>query len=429
MHCAPHAGLVRIAVAILCLLASTNPAPAAPDQFHRPILVGYFPQWGVSTAKPYYVKSLISNHAAQLLAQINYSQGAVRQGRCSLADPFADLGFRFSRQDSVSGVADGRRARFRGNFHQLLELKQRFPRLKLIISLEGEARDFEQDAQPGNRQAFVASCVDTFLKGRFAPGIVHPGLFDGIDVDWETPAASDAANFEALLREFRKQMNTVRPGLLLTVAVDQSPQELSGTDFATIASLVDQVGIMNYDYAGPWSSLTGLLAPLFSPDAGDAYTIEHSIDSYKAAGVPPEKLLMGIPFYGYGWTEVGSEKNGLSQSGRAIKKDSPYNHIRDLVPGFSMYRDEPSQSPWLFDGNTFWTFEDPVSVRFKASYAFHQGLGGVMIWELSGDTPDSELLATAYQALHDPLAVETFAEHKRKQPVRRSVPALSKRID
>ena len=391
--------------------------------------MGYFPQQGISFAQPYYVKTLVTSHAALWLDQINYSQGSVRDGRCSLADPFADLGVRFSRHNSVSGAADGRNARFRGNFHQLLELKHRFPHLKLVISLEGEARDFEQDSRPENRRAFVASCVDTFLRGRLATGVIEPGLFDGVDVDWETPAASDAANFEALLREFRRQMNTVRPGLLLTVAVDQSPQSLTGTDFAIVASLVDQVGVMNYDYTGPWSASTGLLAPLFSVDAGDAYTIEHSIESYKFAGVPAEKLLMGLPFYGYGWTGVGMQKNGLFQSGQAIKKDSPYHRIRSLAPGFSMFRDEPSQAPYLFDGNTFWTFEDPISVRFKVSYAFHQDLGGVMIWELSGDTADSELLATAYQALHDPLAAEAFAEHKRKHPAHRSVPASPRKAD
>jgi GH18 family chitinase len=64
--------------------------------------------------------------------------------------------------------------------------------------------------------------------------------------------------------------------------------------------------------------------------------------------------------------------------------------------------------------SSFWTFEYPVSIRFKASYAAHQHLGGLMIWELSGDTADAELLNVACRSLHDPLEERVFLDHKRK---------------
>ena len=73
-------------------------------------------------------------------------------------------------------------------------------------------------------------------------------------------------------------------------------------------------------------------------------------------------------------------------------------------------RDQRSQAPWLFDGQTFWTYEDPVSVRYKVSYAHRQHLGGVMIWELSGDTTDAELLNMVYHSLHHPLKDKVFAK-------------------
>jgi chitinase len=225
-----------------------------------------------------------------------------------------------------------------------------------------------------------------------------------------------------LLQEFRRQMDAVRPGSLLSIAVAESPQTLSGTDFAAIAPLVDEVGVMNYDYAGPWSPTTGLLAPLFSPDPQHPLSIESSIASYEAAGVPREKLLMGLPFYGYSWTDVTGANGGLFQSGRPIKEDRPYNHILRVAANSAIYRDERSQAPWLFDGRTFWTYEDPTSVRFKASYASHQHLGGVMIWELSGDTADAELLGVAYQSLHDPLEESVFKQRSWMPHVRVQVP-------
>jgi chitinase len=395
--------------AVLCPAGAAGfNLPLLRRQAAHPLVVGYFPQWGIYNHQPYYVRSLISSGSAARLDQINYSQGSVSGGHCSLADPNADLNTIYTAETSVSGIADDPNSQFRGYFHQLEELKRRYPRIKILISLEGKAADFAQDARPENRKAFVASCVDLFIRGRFANGVTRPGLFDGIDVDWESPQAEDAQNFRALLEEFRNQMNAVRPGLRLAIAVGEAPEQLPGTDFAAVAPLVDQVGIMNYDYAGPWSSTTGLVAPLF----GSRHTgsIEHSIASYRALGIPARKLLMGLPFYGYSWTAVAGANNGLFQPGHAVHGDRPYNYIRTLSAEFSAYRDPRSQAPWLFDGQTFWTYEDPVSVRYKVSYAFNQHLGGVMIWELSGDTADAELLSTVYRSLHHPLKNKVFAK-------------------
>ena len=371
-------------------------------------MVGYFPQWGLYYPQSFLVKTLITNGSAPRLGQINYAQGFVSGGRCSLGDPNADLNAPFTAATSVNGLADDPDSSFRGYFHQLSELKSRYPRLKILISLEGKAADFAQDAKPDNRKAFVASCVDMYIRGNFAPGVVRPGLFDGFDVDWESPQAEDAENFRALLEEFRRQMNEVRPGLRLSIAVGESPNELPGTDFATVARIVDQVGVMNYDYAGPWSQTTGFLAPLFA--GKHAGSIESSIASYKARGVPESKLLMGLPFYGYSWTAVASVNNGLFQKGHAVRGDRPYNYIRTLSAPFATYRDARSQAPWLFDGETFWTYEDPVSVRYKVSYARSERLGGIMIWELSNDTADAELLHVAWRSLHHPLKNKVFAK-------------------
>jgi chitinase len=403
--------VLAMLIAVLALAptsASGFGLPGLRARSARPVVVGYFPQWGLYYQHPYLVKTLISNGSAAHLDQINYAQGFVSGGRCSLADPNADLNASFTAATSVDGVGDDPNSNFRGYFHQLEDLKKRYPRVKILISLEGKASDFAFDAQPENRRAFVASCVDVYIRGNFAPGVVRPGVFDGFDVDWESPQAADAANFRALLEEFRRQMNAARPGLRLSIAVGESPEMLPGTDFAAVARLVDQVGVMNYDYAGPWSQTTGLVAPLFSNRHSGS--IEHSIARYKAAGVPESKLLMGLPFYGYSWTAVATANNGLFQAGRAVHGDRPYNYIRTLSAPFATYRDQRSQAPWLFDGQTFWTYEDPVSVRYKVSYARNEHLGGVMIWELSNDTEDAELLSVAWHSLHHPLKSKVFAK-------------------
>jgi chitinase len=332
----------------------------------------------------------------------------VSNGGCSLADPVADLGTTYDAQNSVDGTPDDPSSGFRGYFHQLQELKRRYPRLKILISLEGRAEDFAVDAQPENRVAFVSSCVDLYLRGRFAGGVNKPGVFDGVDIDWESPHLEDAANFRGLIEEFRRQMNAVRPGLRLSVAVDQSPAMLPGTDFAGLAPFVDQFGIMNYDYAGPWSSTTGFLAPLFS--ISHTPSIESSIAAYKAAGIPARKLLMGVPFYGYEWIGVSDSNSGLFQAGHAVHRDSPYNVIRTLALPSQVFRDPRSQAPWVFNGRDFWTYEDPISVRYKVSYALRQGMGGIMIWELSEDTANAELLNSVYRSMRHPLRAHVFVQ-------------------
>lgn len=403
--------LMAFALAFATFCAASVHAVGIRHHARRhPLLVGYFPQWGFYYDHPYYVKDLIGNGSAVRLDQINYAQGFVSNGHCSLADPKADLGAAYSRENSVNGKADSENSHFRGYFHQLQELKHRYPQMKVLISLEGKAADFAEDAKAENRQAFVSSCVDIFLRGHFASGVNEPGVFDGFDIDWESPHEEDAENFRALLLEFRRQMNAFRPGLQLSIAVGHSPRMLAGTNFASIAPLVDEIGVMNYDYTGPWSHVTGFLAPLFADvvDPQRSDSIERSIANYEAAGVPAEKLLMGLPFYGYSWTGVDQANHGLFQSGRSVGGDRPYRYIRTLTGSFMTYRDQRSQAPWLFDGKTFWTYEDPISVRYKTSYAARQHVGGVMIWELSNDTDDAELLKATYRSLRHPIKARVF---------------------
>lgn len=409
--------MTRWSPLLLCLLGLLLPAHAGilPHGMHhhpRGLVVGYFGQWSLHNDPPYYVKDLVTNGSAALLDQINYSQASVKDGRCSIADPNADLNTAYTSGNSVSGKPDNPAAPFRGYFHQLRELKRRYPHLKILISLEGAPAGFAADAKPENRVAFVASCVDIFLRGHYAPGMDEPGIFDGIDVDWEYPQANDADNFRALLEEFRRQMNAFRTGLRLSVAVGPHPRMEPGTDFTTIAPLVDQIGVMNYDYNGPWSKTTGFLAPLFPGPSGRSGSIATSMAAYENAGVPRDKLLMGLPFYGYGWTGVNAIDNGLFQPGRGVDGDKPYRYIRTLATPSSLHRDPRSQAPWLYDGTTFWTYDDPVSVRYKVSYAAQQRLGGIMIWELSEDTAEGDLLRAAHRSLRHPLDAVGFDSEK-----------------
>jgi chitinase len=393
---------LRSAVASIVLILACAPLQAAPPAPARPLLTGYFPQWGLYNDPQYNVNTLYTTGGAAVLDQMNYAQGFVTDRHCSVADPNADLNFTFAANQSVDGVADTPGQLFRGNLNQLVKLKKKLPNLKLIISLEGRASSFSEDAKPENRSAFIDSCIDIFLKGNLAPGIQAPGLFDGIDIDWEYPHQEDAENYVAMLTEFRAKMNALRPGLRLNVAVGPSPRMYPGTDLATVAKIVDQVGLMTYDFNGPWSSTTGFISPLRSGPGQEGGSVERTVAGYMKAGVPAAKLLVGLPFYGYGWHKVEENNNGLFQEGQAIRGDQPYRSIADLVPQSTVYRDPDSHAPWLFDGDIFWTYEDPTSIKHKSDYIREQHLGGFMIWELGEDTSSALLLHAAHTGLTSP---------------------------
>lgn len=437
--------------------AQSTPVPQSTGQQKR-ILVGYFPQWGLYNETPYTVKDLVESGGARMLDQINYAQGFVTNGHCSVADPNADLNYTFTAENSVDGTPDSPAQPLRGNFHQLQELKRLYPQIKILVSLEGHSTDFATDAQPENRAAFVASCVDVFLRGNIAPGVSAAGLFDGIDVDWEYPKGDNGANYIALLEEFRKQMDALHPGLLLSAALGPSPHMYGNADTARMGQLLDRAGLMTYDFNGPWSRRTGFIAPLASTSP-DEETVQRCVTSWLSAGIPAEKLLVGLPFYGYQWHDVPDVDHGFGQDGKPNHGDRPYRMIQSLIVkpatlahepaaaspasqppssekhpaatgsvpppgetataqsaaatsadasaesgGLVLYRDPVSQAPWLFDGDSFWTYEDPTSIRSKASYVAQQQLGGFMVWELSEDTTDGALLSAAHSALLHPEA-------------------------
>lgn len=203
----------------------------------------------------------------------------------------------------------------------------------------------------------------------------------------------------------RYQANVSRR-YILSIASGAGHQNIDPIDWKRVVGCVDQIGVMTYDYQGPWSHDTGFVAPLRS-DNPNAETVASVIDAYIAAGVPPRQLLLGLPFYAYQWHHVSpGEHNGLDSRGDPVRGNLNQSTAATLLaanPDAKLYRDPVSQAPWIYDGNNFLTFEDATSLRAKAEFARDRGLGGMMIWELSGDTNDSQLL----RALRPAAAQET----------------------
>jgi chitinase len=236
---------------------------------------------------------------------------------------------------------------------------------------------------------------------------------DGLDIDWEYPGMpgaghpfrpQDKQNFTALVKELRglfdAHVRKTGRRLYLTVAMGSSDDVIANTEMQKVARYVDTVNLMAYDFYEPGSeSITGNHAPLFT-DPADPKKIssDASVKAYEKAGVPSEKILLGVPFYGHEWGEVGEVNNGLFQPGKAVPGAyAPFSAIdsKQIGAGFTRYWDAAANVPYLYNAekHIFISYEDQESLKAKCKYVREHKLGGVMFWDYSGD-PSGKLLDT-----------------------------------
>lgn len=436
--CGHHTGTIR--PPLHCTL---NGQPCGGGQTSPPStgakkLVGYFIRWGVYE-RAFYAKSVEARGAAAKLTHLHYAFGNVVNGRCGIlpaphGDPWADYLMGFDAANSVDGQADTASQPLKGNFNQLRKLKARYPHLKVLISLggwtwSGGFSDAVSTAE--KRQAFVQSCVDLYIRGNL-PGLPAgeaAGIFDGIDVDWEFPAAGglfpgrpeDTRNFTLMMAEFRRQLDAVRPGLLLSFATSSAPNVYSKIELSAVHPYVDYINIMTYDMHGGWERTTNFHAPLYNPSGNPAKALRDStheaVQGHLDAGVPASKLLMGVPFYGRGWQGAppGPTGDGLYQSsggpawgnwdtsGSGATGVFDYHYIQSaLEPSGGKHRHPEAQVPYLYHPTTgLWvSYDDPTSLGVKGDYVLRHDLAGVMIWELSGDDAQGSLITTLKNKLN-----------------------------
>ncbi|MER6168217.1 glycoside hydrolase family 18 chitinase [Streptomyces violaceorubidus] len=365
--------------------------------------LGYFTEWGVY-ARNYHVKNLVTSGSASKITHINYAFGNVKNGQCTVDDTFAAYEKAYTADQSVSGVADTWDQPLRGNFNQLRQLKAKYPHIKVLYSFGGwtYSGGFGQAAQ--NAAAFAKSCKAVVEDPRWAD------VFDGIDIDWEYPNAcgatcdtSGSAAFKNLSQALRAEFG---PNYLVTAAISgdgTTGGKLDAADYGGAAQYLDWYNVMTYDYFGTWAATgpTAPHSPLTSypgiPTAG--FTSADAIAKLKAKGVPAAKLLLGIGFYGRGWTGVTQSAPGGTATGAA---PGTYD------AGFEDYKVLKNSCPvtgtvggtaYAHCGNQWWSYDTPSTIAGKMSWAKNQGLGGAFFWEFSGDTANSELVGAISNGL------------------------------
>ena len=423
--------LTMVATAALaCLGAGLTAAasPAAAGDDHRGTAfrqVGYFVQWGIY-GRAFYPKSVETTGEASRLTTIDYAfENVGADGLCfernqaGAGDAYADYQRSYDAATSVDGVADVWDQPLKGNFNQLRKLQARHPNLSVLVSLGGwtYSKYFSNAAlTPASRHAFVASCIDLFIKGNLPQGLdgdpaggpgSAAGVFDGIDLDWEWPGSEgnagnvirpeDRDNFALLLAEFRRQLDEYgrQTGrhYALSAFLPAAPAKIAaGVDVRSVFRSLDWATIQGYDFHGTWEPTTNHQAQLFAPAADPTpapkFSGDLAIQTYLRAHAPAGKLLLGIPYYGHGWTGVPDVNHGLYQPGTAApgtwEAGSEDYKVLKTLPGARFF-DRHAAATWLYDGTTFWSYDDERAIARKTAYIRDHHLGGTMVWELDGD--------------------------------------------
>ena len=242
-------------------------------------------------------------------------------------------------------------------------LKKKKSSLKVLLSIGGwEAGNFsEMAADETHRKNFCKNCRDAVTKY---------GL-DGIDIDWEYPTSSlagisaskdDTRNFTLLMRDLRETLGRNR---LLTMASASNAKYVNFTD---AVQYMDFVNVMTYDMGDPPKHNAALYRSSLASESCD-----ESVSKHVTAGVPLQKIVLGIPFYGHG-------------DGKAFDDYVDFKDISIVGSQYTVQWDETAKVPYVMkSGKMVLTYDDEQSVGLKAEYVLQKGLCGAMYWNIEAD--------------------------------------------
>ncbi len=283
------------------------------------------------------------------------------------------INFAFAQiSESFDSVEIENVSRLRG----LLDLKLSNPRLKVVLSIGGwgGGRFSELAADAARRKAFSWYCRKL---------IWNMGI-DGIDIDWEYPTQNesgisaspdDTKNFTLLLKDLR---TIIGPKRIISVATISSAKYI---DFRNVLKYVDYFNVMTYDMGlPPYHN-----SPLYNSEKVQNLSVSEAVEDHLRAGVPREKIVLGIPFYGRGIEGFPQVKNTEAR----------------LVSNYFYNWDDDAKVPYLTDkaGTLAYSYDDTMSIRYKCDFIQEQGLKGAMCWPNSCDDEKGTLLRAVYQDL------------------------------
>ena len=309
-------------------------------------------------------------------------------------DLLTDLNLSFAHIDS-KGLVQLSNKEY--NKKQIEALHKTFPNLRINLSIGGWGAEGFSDAASceKNRELFVQSTL----------ALVKELELNGVDIDWEFPVgpdwgqkiksrAQDKENYILLLKDLRqafdKEEIICKKHFCVTTAVPSWVWFVQKNDVRAAAQICDYLNLMCYDYYGEWSETTGFNASLFI-NANDPrqWSSDSCIKLYSGAGVPAEKMVLGLPTYGFAWKGVPDNgTHGLFQKPEAFLGNFDVTQLEELYgPGYEDFFDQSAKQSYRYnkEKKIFVTYPSSDFIKAAMTYTKEQGLAGIMYWEYGHD--------------------------------------------
>ncbi len=284
----------------------------------------------------------------------------------------------------------------------LKTLKAKHPHLKILLSIGGWSH-----SGPFHDIARSKKGLPSFVNSAIGMMQTHD-VFDGVDIDWEFPGGDDnthgplskkAINIER--KAYTQIMMLLRQGLddhgkksgraySTSSAMTGSPYGNRAINWRAAIAHMDYLFVMTYDFE---TNQPGHHANLIASGATGGAGIDAIIKGLAARGVPRSKMVLGVPFYGRGWSDARWNAQGKIVSGgnaQALDMALGYDDITgspDIQSHYEKIADQRHRAK-LYVHRTedkIISFDDVEVIKMKARWAREQNLAGIFSWEISDD--------------------------------------------
>ncbi|KAL6410909.1 putative class V chitinase [Ilyonectria robusta] len=271
-------------------------------------------------------------------------------------------------------------------YRRLTSLKERDPDLKVLIAIGGwtfndpgpTATTFSDIARSDSAQkAFIKSLVS----------MMSTYDFDGIDLDWEYPAADDRSGRKEDFENFPKFIANLKKALKST-----GRDEVSLTLPASMCN-------MSYDLHGTWDKGNQWVGPYLNAHT-NLTEIKQAMDLLWRNNIDPDKVVLGTGFYGRAFTatspdclapgctyESGAPRQPCSNE-ISVMIQSEIVDVMKRTGSKPILDKEAAVKILTFDTNQWVAYDDEDTLRMKADFAREQCMSGIMVWAVSQDVSD-----------------------------------------
>jgi len=358
----------------------------------------YHTNWA-TYGRNYQVKDIPSDVMDIAYAFFNVDQN----GKVFSGDSWADFDKRYTGIDSVQppdtwNPSDS--ASFWGNLGQIKKLLDAGRKLNVQLSVGGWtwSKHFSDAVSTqANRDNFVKSVIDIFKK--------YP-VFNGISIDWEYLSndginygdsgnivrREDSANFILLLKQLRSEFQKGGMGHYCISFCCVAAPEKAKFPVEDIHPLIDELHVMTYDFSdGNWGDKVSMHHTNPRKSSFGKWSCEGAADYYMSRGVPSTKIFIGAAYYSRGFANtdgIGKNASGGSpdqswEKGVVDYKDLPKAGAVEMF-------DNEAKAAYSYDASkrVVNSYDNKESIIEKCKIVYEKNLGGIIVWENSGDKRD-----------------------------------------